>query len=233
MRVGPRVSLAARWTMLGQHHSLVLGFGNAPMRDQAAGIELNLDLVLGLAYLHAAADPVHRNRVPVAVQRDIPFDIDQSLMQPVDFRNPHRQWFQVQSLDGEQLARNRADVFLVSRVDFVAPLPCPLVQILPTAESAPRQEVMLYEMEGPFHAPRTVRIPNRVRHELKAETLSKGGHLRHRHHVAPAAAQHHHVRVIDHHASGRATHESQRLREKYPSGATPEVWTTLEEQHTR
>jgi hypothetical protein len=47
MRVGPRVSLAARWTMLGQHHSLVLGFGNAPVRDQAAGIELNLDLVPG------------------------------------------------------------------------------------------------------------------------------------------------------------------------------------------
>ena len=92
---------------------------------------------------------------------------------------------------------------------------------------------MLYEMEGPFHAPRTVRIPNRVRHELKAETLSKGGHLRHRHHVASAAAQHHHVRVIDHHASGRATHEAQRLSEKYLAVETPEVWITLEEQHPR
>src|SRR6202034_1434347 len=177
MRIGPRVSLAARRTMLGQHHSLVLSFGNAPVRDQTAGIELNLDLVPGLAHLHAAADPVHRNRVPVAVQCDIPFDIDQPLMQPVDLRNPYRQWFQVHSLDGEQLTRNRADVFLVSRVDFVAPLPRPLVQIFPTAESAPRQKVMLYEMKGTFYALRTVRIPNRVRHDLKAEALSTGGHL--------------------------------------------------------
>jgi hypothetical protein len=84
-------------------------------------------------------------------------------------------------------------------------------------------------MEGPFHAPRTVRIPNRVRHELKAETLSKGGHLRHRHHVAAAAPQHYDVRVIDHDASGRTTHVSQRLSEKYLAVETPEVWITLEE----
>ena len=88
-------------------------------------------------------------------------------------------------------------------------------------------------MEGTLDAPRTVRIPNRVRHELKAETLSKGGHLRYRHHIASAAAQHHHVRVIDHDASGRATHESQRLSEKYLAVETPEVWITLEEQHPR
>src|SRR6202171_660046 len=106
-------------------------------------------------------------------------------------------------------------MLLVRRVDLIAPLPRPPIQILPTAESAPRQEVMLYEMEWTFYARRTVRIPNCVRHELKAETLSKGGHLRHRHHVTSGAAQHHHVRVIDHDASRRATHETQRLGEKY------------------
>src|SRR6202011_6383735 len=121
----------------------------------------------------------------------------------------------MQPLDGEQFTRNRANMFLVSRVDLIAPLPCPLIQILPTAESAPSQEVSLDKAEGSLHARRTVRIPDRVRHELKAETLSKGGHLRHRHHVAPAAAQHYHVRIIDHHPSGRATHEAQRLSEKY------------------
>jgi hypothetical protein len=51
MRVGPRVSLAARRPMLREHDALVLGFGDAPMRDQTAGIKLNLDLVLGLANL--------------------------------------------------------------------------------------------------------------------------------------------------------------------------------------
>jgi hypothetical protein len=125
----------------GQHHSLVLGFGDAPMRDQAPGIELNLDLVLGLSHLYAAADPVHRDRIAVAIQRDIPFDIDQPLMQSVDFRNPCRQRFQMQPLNCEQLTRNRADMFLISRVDFVAPLPRPLIQVVPTAEAASGQEV--------------------------------------------------------------------------------------------
>src|SRR5580704_2869592 len=161
MWIGSRASLAAWRTMFGQRDSLLLGFGNAPVRDQAAGIELNLDLVLRLAYLHAPADPVHRDRIAVAVQRDISFDIHQALLQPVDFRNPRRQRFQMQPLDGKQLTRNRADMFLISPVHLVAPLPRPLIQILPTAECAPGQEVRLDEMEGPLDAPRTVRIPNR------------------------------------------------------------------------
>src|SRR5450432_2908119 len=124
-------------------------------------------------------------------------------------------------------------MFLVSRVDLIAPLPRPLIQILPTTEGAPRQEVMLYKMKRSFDAPRTVRIPNRVRHELKAETLSKGGHLRHRNHVAAAAAQHYHVRVIDHHSRCGATHVTQRIGEKHLAVETPEGWVALEEQHPR
>src|ERR1700736_3682186 len=99
-------------------------------------------------------------------------------MQTVDLRNPRRQRLQMQPLDGKQLTRNRADMFLVSRVDLIAPLPRPLIQILPTAEGAPGQKVGLDEPEGPLYARRTIGIPNRVRHKLKAETPSKGGHLR-------------------------------------------------------
>src|SRR3984957_1996905 len=113
-------------------------------------------------------------------------------------------------------------MFLVSRVDLIAPLPRPLVQILPAAEAASRQKVILDEMEGTLHARGSVRLPNRVRHELKAETLSKGGHLRHRHHIASAAAQHHYVRVIDHHPSRGATHVTQRIGEKHLAVETPE-----------
>ncbi len=123
------------------------------LRHQAAGIQLDLDFVPGLAHLHAAADPFHRDRVAVAVQRDISFDIDQALLQPVDFRNPRRQRLQMQVFSGEQLTGNCADMFLVSRVDFIAPLPRPLIQIFPTAEGASRQEVILDEMEGTLHAP--------------------------------------------------------------------------------
>src|SRR6266853_6181146 len=62
MRIGTRRPLAARRPVLSQRDPLVLGFGDAPVRHQAAGVQLNLDLVLGLAHLHAAADPVHWNR---------------------------------------------------------------------------------------------------------------------------------------------------------------------------
>src|SRR4029453_6168303 len=113
-------------------------------------------------------------------------------------------------------------MFLVSRVDLIAPLPRPLIQVLPTAKGAPGQKVSLDEMEGPFYAPRTVGIPNRMRLELKAETLPEGGHLRHGNHVPSAAAQHHHVRVIDHDAGGGATHVTQRIGEKYLAVETPE-----------
>jgi hypothetical protein len=53
MGIRPCVSLATWRPVRGQHHSLVLGFGDAPVPDQAPGIQLNLDLVLGLAHLHA------------------------------------------------------------------------------------------------------------------------------------------------------------------------------------
>jgi hypothetical protein len=64
----------------------------------------SLDVVLGLTHLSAAADPLHRDRVAVAVQCQIPFDMDQPVLQPVDFRNPRRQRLQMQPLDGKQLA---------------------------------------------------------------------------------------------------------------------------------
>src|SRR5205085_3922420 len=104
---------------------------------------------------------------------------------------------------------------------LIAPLPRPLIQILPTAEGAPGQKVGLYKPERPLYARRTVGIPNRVRHKLKAETLAKGGHLRHRHHVASAAAQHHYVRVVDHDAPRRAAEVPQRLGEKDFAVETP------------
>src|SRR5580700_8802435 len=122
-------------------------------------------------------------------------------------------------------------MFLISRIDLVAPLSRSLIQVIPTAEGAPRQEVILDEMEGTFYARRTVGIPNRVRHELKTEALSKGSHLRYRHHVASTAAQHHHVRVIDHGPGCRAAEIAYRLGEKHLAVETPEVWITLEIQH--
>src|SRR5919109_104239 len=106
-------------------------------------------------------------------------------------------------------------MFLVSRVDLIAPFPRPLVQILPTGEGTPCQKVSLNKVEGPFYTSRTVRIADGMRHELETETLAKGGHLRHRHHLATAATQHDHVCVIDHHAGCGATHVAQSISEKH------------------
>src|ERR1700722_326492 len=124
-------------------------------------------------------------------------------------------------------------MFLVRRVDFVAPLPRPLIQILPTGEGAAREEVSFDEAEGPLYAPRAVRVADRMRYELEAEPLAEGSHLRHRNHVAPAAPQHHHVRVIDHHALPRATHVTQRFGQKNLAVEALECRITLEEQHPR
>jgi len=85
----------------GQHDPLVLGFGHAAVRDQTAGIQLDLDPVLVSRTFHAAADPVHRDRVAVGVQRDVAFHVHQPLMEPVDFGNPGRQRPQMQALQGE------------------------------------------------------------------------------------------------------------------------------------
>jgi hypothetical protein len=68
-------------------------------------------------------------------------------MQAVHFGNPRRQRFQMQALDRKQLARHGADMFLVGRVDLIAPLARLVVQLVPTGESAPGKKVILYKME--------------------------------------------------------------------------------------
>src|ERR1022692_3714001 len=87
-----------------------------------ARIQFDLDLVSGLAHLHPPPNPGDRNGVANGVHRDISFHVDRALVQTVHFGNPRRQRFQVQALDREQFPRHGPDIFLVSRVDAVAPL---------------------------------------------------------------------------------------------------------------
>src|ERR1700752_499269 len=124
-------------------------------------------------------------------------------------------------------------MFLVSRVDLVAPFPRPPVQIVPSGEGAPGQEVSLNEAEGAFYTPRAVRVPNCMRNKLKTEPLAERGHLRHGHHLASAAAQHDHMRVVDHHASRGAPHIAQSIGEKHLAIETLEGRIALEKQHSR
>ena len=69
-------------------------------------------------------------------------------------------------------------------------------------------------MEGPLHTARAVGIADLVRHETKPHALCERRHLGYRFHLLAAAAQHHHVRVVDHCPLWRATHITQRFGEK-------------------
>src|SRR5258708_12466891 len=92
-------------------------------------------------------------------------------------------------------------MFLVSGIDFVAPLARLTVQILPTGESAPRQKVGFDEPERSFYPPGAIRVSHFVSHEVKAEALSKGRHFRHSNHIPSRTPHHPHIRALHHHPS--------------------------------
>jgi hypothetical protein len=72
-----------------------------------------------------------------------------------------------------------------------------------------------------------------VRLELKTETLAEGRHLGYRNHVAPGAAQHDDVRIIDHHAGRAAAEVCERVGEKYLAVKALKRRIKLKEQHPR
>src|ERR1700733_5727256 len=110
------------------------------MSNQVSRIEFDLDLVPGFADLHPAYDPAKWHRVTQRVHCNVALAIHCALKQTVHFGNPHRQGFEAHALDCEQFTRYSANVFLVSRIDLVAPLTRLVVQILPTGKSATGKE---------------------------------------------------------------------------------------------
>src|SRR5208282_687553 len=124
-------------------------------------------------------------------------------------------------------------MFLVSRVDTIAPLARLAVHVLPTGESAPGKKVVLYKMEVPFDACRTISIADLMRLELKAETFGESRHLGHGNHFAARASQHHHMRVVDHDALRRPSGVTQRVGEKHFAVETLKGGIDLKEQHPR
>src|SRR6516164_3802968 len=93
VRIAALEPLAAWWAMGHESAALILLVGDAFVSDDIAGIKLYLDLVLGLPDLYLAADPRHRDRVTVAVQGYIAFDIHGPLVQTINLRDPHGQKF--------------------------------------------------------------------------------------------------------------------------------------------
>ena len=105
MRIASLDAFPARQPMRGERDPLLLWSQGANMRDQVARIQFDLDLALGLAHFHPPPDPRDGNRVANGMQGDISFHVHRALMQTIHFRNPRRQRFQMQPLDGEQFAR--------------------------------------------------------------------------------------------------------------------------------
>src|SRR4030088_1030142 len=101
-------------------------------------------------------------------------------------------------LNGKQFPRHRSEMFLVRAVDLVAPLPRLAVQIFPTGKRAAGEKVVLDKREGTFHTRRAVGVAALMGYETESEAFSEYLHFRHRNHRAARAAQHHHMRVINH-----------------------------------
>ena len=118
-------------------------------------------------------------------------------MEEIDGRRPDRQRLQVGSFEGEQFARTGLEIVAETGIDLVAPLARPLVGIGPTAKGTARQEVGLDIAEAALDPGRAVGVANRMSLEAEAVAVGEGGHLRHRHHVAARALQHHEVSVVN------------------------------------
>src|SRR5437868_14270559 len=111
MRISALDALAPRRTVFGQGDPMLKLVNDAVVSDEAAGVELNVNLVLGLAHFDSAANPGDRNRVAVGVKGDVALDIYHALVQPVDLRYPEPQPLPMKLLAGEHLAAHRSRVF--------------------------------------------------------------------------------------------------------------------------
>jgi hypothetical protein len=160
--------------------------------------KMNAHLVLALAHLHLAADELVGHRVDIAVDVDVALEVDHPVVEHVDLGHPERQRPERGLLLGEELPGARVELPAESGVHPAAPgdgLPVGMSEVV---ELPSGKEVVLHVVEAAFDVGGAVGVPLLVRDEGEAVPLAEGGHLRDRHHLAPGAGEHHHVRVVDH-----------------------------------
>ena len=233
MRIGPFDAFPARRTVFGQSDALLLWRSNAAVGHDVAQIELDFDGVFGFADLDSAADPGDRHGVPIRLQRDVSFHVDDPLMNPVYLGNPEGQRLEMCPFDSKQLARNCADMLLVGRIDAIAPLAGLKIEILPTGESASGKEVVLDEVKRSFDASGTIRITELVGSELETEAFAEGLHLGYWNHLTASATQHNDVSVIDQDPTANPSEKTQGVGQEHLAIEALERGVALKEQHPR
>ena len=139
----------------------------------------------------------------------------------------------MQALDRVEFARHGADMFLVRGVHAVAPLACLLIQIIPAGKPTTREKVVFDKGEGPLDPCRAISVPALMRHKAESEAFCERLHLGHGNHFPSRAAQHHHMRVVNHDALHHAAHVAQRVGEKHLAVESLERGIDLEEQQAR
>ena len=129
---------------------------------------------------------------------DVALEIDDALVERVDFGNPGRQRAQVRSLDGEQLARPRVEMSLERRIDLVAPRARLAIEVGEVGERAPGDEIALEVIELPLDVGGAIGVALLMRDEPEPEPAPERLHLGHWHHLLAGAAERDDVGVIDH-----------------------------------
>ena len=226
-------ALASGRAMLGPEHVVGAGLDRAGMRRDLARPVGNDDAVLGLAHLEAAADERGGHGVVVGVEGDVALDIDQALVDQIRLGDPAGQPPQGRVLDGEQLARRGLELPLGAGIDAVAPGAGLAIGVGPVGEASAGQEAALDEAEHPLDTAGAIGVADGVGDKGEAETLGERGHLGHGDHVAPGAAQHDDVGIVDQAALGDPIEVAEGLGEEDLALEAAEARVELEEQQAR
>lgn len=171
----------------------------------------------GLPDAQLTAEQGLGHRIAVGVEGDIPFDIDPSFVQLVDFGDILGKRFEMRLLLDVECAGGGPEVSASAIVDDVAPIDELAVQIVQGREGSTGVEVALDIVERPLDARRAIGITNVVGFELEAEALAQRQHRIARYGGWPRAARDDDRRIVDHASRRGSTEIAEGLSQKDPS----------------
>jgi len=106
---------------------------------------IDVDLILRFPDLELPADQQPGHRVPVSMDGDVAFDIDQTVMERVDLRDEQRQGLEMGPFRGEELPRAPMQMVLIRGVHLVAPRTRLGIEIGEIRKPPPGEEIAFNE----------------------------------------------------------------------------------------